>query len=242
MSRSAAYDGAVRALDAQWSRLLDGLPALDPTASTRVQGWTVRDIHAHLTATSHGLVRILAAEAPARADTDLVGWAAAQPGLAHVVDADARAGEADLATAVDRARSALADADERQVVQQRTGAHTLHDAIRFRLVEGVVHGLDLGIVPDPIAQRLVVKALVEVLVARAPGHAVELRIPPYTAVQVLAGPRHTRGNPPNVVELGPTAFLELATGRASWADAVRAGRVRASGDRANLSALLPLLS
>jgi hypothetical protein len=71
---------------------------------------------------------------------------------------------------------------------------------------------------------------------------VELRVPPYTAVQLLEGPRHTRGTPPNVVELGPAAFLELATGRTSWHDAVREGRVRASGERADLSGLLPVVS
>jgi hypothetical protein len=106
----------------------------------------------------------------------------------------------------------------------------------------VVHGIDVGIDPDPIAQRIAVKTLVDVLAARAPGHAVELRIPPYTAVQVVEGPRHTRGTPPNVVEMGPRAFLDLATGRASWPASVRDGQVRASGERADLSALFPLLS
>ncbi|MDT7538762.1 MAG: hypothetical protein QOI82_2347 [Actinomycetota bacterium] len=240
-TRTAAYDGALHALDAQWSRLLEVLPGLNPAASTRVAGWTVREVEAHLTATTDGLVRIIAAEAPARADTDIVGWADAVPGLAAVADADALAGPADLAAAVGRARAALRNADEKQVVQQRTGAHTLFDAVRFRLIEGVVHGLDLGIDPDPIAQRIVVKTLVEILAARAPGHAVELRIPPYAAVQVLEGPRHTRGTPPNVVEMGPRAFLELATGRSAWHDAVRDGTVRASGERADLSAWLPLL-
>lgn len=242
MVRTAAYDGAVRALDAQWDRLLAALPTMDPSEPTDIEGWTVRDVHAHLTATTDGLVRILAADAPAKADTDIEGWASNMPGLAEVVDADARAGAADLAGAVARARAALADADEKQVVQQRTGAHTLFDAVRFRIIEGVVHGRDLGIDPDPIAQRVAVKALVEVLAARAPGHAVELRVPPYAAVQVLEGPKHTRGTPPNVVEMGPPAFLDLATGRAAWHDAVRDGRVRASGERADLSTLLPLLS
>jgi uncharacterized protein (TIGR03083 family) len=242
MTRTEAYDGAVRALDAQWSRLVEALPALDATAPTRVEGWTVRDVEAHLTATTAGLARIIGSEAPPEPDTDLVGWASALPGLADVADKDAREGAADFAGAVATARAALADADEKQVVQQRTGAHTLHDAVRFRLVEGVVHGLDLGIEPDPIAQRLVVKTLVAILSARAPGHAVELRIPPYTAVQVLEGPRHTRGTPPNVVEMGPRAFLDLGTGRASWHDAVRDGRVSASGERADLSGFLPLLT
>jgi uncharacterized protein (TIGR03083 family) len=239
---TAAYDGARRALDAQWDRLLASFPKLDPTARTRVAGWTVREVEAHLTATTDGLVRILAAEAPAKPDTDIVGWAAALPGLAAVANDDALAGPADLAGAVTRAREALVDADEKQVVQQRTGAHTLFDAIRFRLIEGVVHGIDVGIDPDPIAQRLVVRSLVEILAAGAPGHAVELRVPPYAAVQVIEGPKHTRGTPPNVVEMGPRAFLDLATGRASWSDAVADGRVRASGERADLRALLPVLT
>jgi uncharacterized protein (TIGR03083 family) len=242
MPRTAAYDGAVRALDAQWSRLLGALPGIDPAAPSRVSGWTVRDVEAHLTATTAGLVRLLAADAPPRADTDLAGWAAALPGLADVADRDAREGEAALDQAVAQARTALADADEKQVVQQRTGAHTLFDAVRFRLIEGVVHGLDIGIDPDPIAQRHVVRTLVELIAARAPGHAVELRVPPYAATQIIEGPRHTRGTPPNVVEMGPRAFLDLATGRAGWHDAVRDGRVRASGERADLSALLPLVS
>jgi uncharacterized protein (TIGR03083 family) len=242
VARSPGYDGAVRALDAQWDRLLEALPSLDPAAPTRVAGWTVRDVEAHLTATTARLAVIIAADAPARADTDIAGWAAAVPGLAAVADRDARATEADLTGAVAKARAALGEADEKRVVQQATGAHTLHDAVRFRLIEGVVHGLDLGIDPDPIAQRHAVQALVDVLVARAPGHAVELRIPPYTAVQVVEGPRHTRGTPPNVVETGPRAFLDLATGRSSWTDAVRDGLVRASGERADLTAYLPLLS
>jgi uncharacterized protein (TIGR03083 family) len=242
VSRSASYDGARRALDAQWDRLLAALPSLDAAADSRVAGWTVREVEAHLTATTAGLARVIAADAPAEPDTDISGWAAATPGLADVADKDAREGVADLASAVATARAALDRADERQVVQQRTGAHTLHDAVHFRIIEGVVHGMDVGIDPDPIAQRIAVKTLVDVLAKRAPGRAVELRIPPYTAVQVVEGPRHTRGTPPNVVEMGPRAFLDLATGRTSWHEAVRDGQVRASGERADLSAHFPLLS
>jgi uncharacterized protein (TIGR03083 family) len=242
VARTSGYDGARRALDAQWDRLLAALPGLDPAVDTRVAGWTVREVEAHLTATTAGLARIIGADAPAAADADIEAWATAVPGLADVADQDAREGAADLAAAVAVARAALETAHEDQVVQQRTGAHTLYDAVRFRLIEGVVHGYDLGIEPDPIAQRIAVKALVEVLSARAPGHAVELRVPPYTAVQVVEGPRHTRGTPPNVVEMGPRAFLDLATGRAAWIAAVADGRVRASGARADLSPWLPLLA
>ncbi len=231
-----------RALEGQWVRLLTALPGLDPAAPTRVAGWSVREVEAHLTATTAGLAQLLQAAAPAAADTGVEGWAAALPALAGLIDEDARATPADLATAVAQAGAALTLAAADRVVQQRTGAHTLLDALRFRLVEGVVHGLDLGIEPDPIAKRLVVKTFVEILSARAPGHAVELRIPPYTAVQVVEGPRHTRGTPPNTVEIDPVAWLDLATGRTTWVEAVSAGQARVRGDRADLSPWLPLLT
>jgi hypothetical protein len=88
----------------------------------------------------------------------------------------------------------------------------------------------------------VVRALAEILAARAPGRSVEVRVPPFVAVQAIAGPRHTRGTPPNVVETDPVTWLRLATGRAEFAGEVAAGRVTASGQRADLSAVLPLLS
>ena len=74
----------------------------------------------------------------------------------------------------------------------------------------------------------------------APGHAVEVRVPPWGAVQCVEGPRHTRGTPPNVVETDPQTWLELVTGTLAWADAVADGRVSASGERSDISALLPL--
>jgi uncharacterized SCP-like protein len=75
----------------------------------------------------------------------------------------------------------------------------------------------------------------------APGRSVEVRVPPFAAVQCVAGPRHTRGTPPNVVETDPRTWLELATGRLSWADGLADARIDASGSRADLSALLPVL-
>jgi len=74
----------------------------------------------------------------------------------------------------------------------------------------------------------------------APGNSVEVRVPPAGAVQAVAGPRHTRGTPPNVVETDVETWLGLATGRLAWADAVARGRVRASGERSDISHLLPL--
>jgi Bacterial SCP ortholog len=93
----------------------------------------------------------------------------------------------------------------------------------------------------PDALRAAVTYLLDLLAADAPGRAVEVRVPPYAAVQCVEGPRHTRGTPPNVVEMDPVTWVLLAVGRLAWADAVAAGRVSASGPRADLSGLLPLL-
>lgn len=76
----------------------------------------------------------------------------------------------------------------------------------------------------------------------APGSSVEVRVPPFVAVQCIEGPRHTRGTPPNVVETDPRTWLELVTGRVTFADAVASGRVTASGTRAaEIAHWLPLL-
>jgi hypothetical protein len=90
------------------------------------------------------------------------------------------------------------------------------------------------------ARRTAVRFTLEELADVAPGHAVEVRVPPDGAVQALDGPRHTRGTPPNVVETDPATWLALATGLTTWADAVAAGAVQASGERADLSGYLPL--
>ncbi len=78
------------------------------------------------------------------------------------------------------------------------------------------------------------------LAALAPGRSVEVRVPPYAAVQCVPGPRHTRGTPPNAVETDPDTWLRLATGRLEWTRAQDAGLLRISGNRAELSAYLPL--
>ncbi len=88
--------------------------------------------------------------------------------------------------------------------------------------------------------RLLVKHLMAVLAERAPGAAVEIRVPPYAAVQCIPGVRHTRGTPPAVVETDAATWIGLATGDLSWPGAVVDGRVRASGERSDLSAWLPL--
>ena len=85
-----------------------------------------------------------------------------------------------------------------------------------------------------------VRWTLEELAARVPGHATEVRVPPFAAVQCLPGPGHTRGTPPNVVETDPATWLALVTGRTTWARALASGTLRASGERADLSGLLPL--
>jgi len=93
---------------------------------------------------------------------------------------------------------------------------------------------------SPAQVRLLVKHFLAVLAERAPGASVEVRVPPYAAVQAVAGVRHTRGTPPAVVEVDADTWIALATGSLAWAHAEREGRVRASGERADLSPLLPL--
>ena len=90
-----------------------------------------------------------------------------------------------------------------------------------------------GPAPERSVLRAAVKASLAALVEAAPGRSVEVRVPPFGAVQCVEGPRHTRGTPPNVVETDPRTWLALATGRASWADAVASGAVRSSGSRAD---------
>lgn len=94
--------------------------------------------------------------------------------------------------------------------------------------------------PDRADLRLLTKHFLAVLEQRAPGHSVEVRVPPYAAVQVIPGVRHTRGTPPAVVETDAGTWIALATGELAWPDAESAGRVVASGERADLTPYLPL--
>lgn len=101
--------------------------------------------------------------------------------------------------------------------------------------------LDRGEVIPRDEQRSVVKASLAVLVERAPGRSVEVRIPPFAAVQVVEGSRHRRGTPPAVVETDAATWLALALGTLGWSEATRSGRLRASGERSDLSGYLPLI-
>lgn len=94
-------------------------------------------------------------------------------------------------------------------------------------------------VPRPVLATAV-RYTLEELADRAPGGSVEVRVPPYGAVQCIEGPRHTRGTPTNVIETDARTWLALATGLLGWAEAEASGAVRASGLRADLTPYLPL--
>lgn len=112
--------------------------------------------------------------------------------------------------------------------------------------EADLHQPDAATAPDhqPTIDRVTlataVRFTLEELASRAPGNALEVRVPPFGATQCIEGPTHRRGTPPAVVEVSPDVWLALATGRVTWADAVAAGDVDASGERSDLSTLLPL--
>ena len=85
-----------------------------------------------------------------------------------------------------------------------------------------------------------VKATLALLESKAPGRAIEVRIPPYSAIQCGEGPTHTRGTPPNVIEMKADTWLALAHGETTWANEIAAGKISASGARADLTMYLPL--
>lgn len=116
------------------------------------------------------------------------------------------------------------------MARARIDETTGRDAVRTALADS----------SDRTAVATAVRYLLQALADASPGHSVEVRVPPYGAVQAVEGPRHTRGTPPNVVELDPATFLAIATGSLDWASAVDAGRVHASGARSDLSGLFPL--
>ncbi|GGS20745.1 MULTISPECIES: sterol carrier family protein [Actinokineospora] len=108
-------------------------------------------------------------------------------------------------------------------------------------VAAVLPWLDGGERPARPALAAAVRLSLRTLAETAPGRTVEVRVPPFAAIQCVAGPRHTRGTPPNVVETDPRTWLRLATGRLSWPDALASGALHASGSRADLAAHLPIV-
>jgi hypothetical protein len=108
-------------------------------------------------------------------------------------------------------------------------------------VAAVLADYDAGRRPDPVTEKAAVKATLMLFTEIAPGRSVEVRIPPYAAVQVIEGTNHRRGTPSAVVETDARTWLELAVGRRAWADEVARGAVVASGQRSGLGPWLPLI-
>jgi hypothetical protein len=107
-------------------------------------------------------------------------------------------------------------------------------------VAAVRAALAAGLDAESADLTIAVRFMLEELAARAPGNSVEVRVPPFGATQCIEGPRHTRGTPPNVVEMTAETWFALATGSLSWDEASAAGKISASGTRADISEVLPL--
>ncbi|MFF0200916.1 sterol carrier family protein [Streptomyces sp. NPDC005017] len=259
--RTRSYDPAKTraAVLAQFGKIRGAVGTLTPdqlAGPTRLGDWTVRDLAAHLTMTVAAVSRALDRPEPPKADIALLDYPSVTALFAEAVADGTRqlaAAEPDLDALYDRTgdelTARLAAAPDSRVLDLRAGAMTLTDFLVTRTVELVVHtddlnaavpGLDIPLEKQALAACT--RLLADALAAKAPGGATEVRVPPYAVVQCVEGPRHTRGTPPNVVETDPLTWVRLATGRTTWADARDAALVSASGERADLAGLLPLMS
>ncbi|MFI5616218.1 sterol carrier family protein [Streptomyces sp. NPDC051567] len=245
------------AVTAQFGHIAAAVPGLTPGQLGRSAGlgeWTVADLAAHIAWVADSLAGGLARPPAPAATLTAVQWPFVTAPLAGRIDAAAREslGGAPLPELYERAgarmAAALAEHPDDRVLDLWIGPMTLADFLVTRTVELVVHtddlnraaGLDIPVERQALAACT--RLLADALALKAPGGAVEVRVPPFAVVQCVEGPRHTRGTPPNVVETDPLTWLRLATGRTGWAEAVAEARVRASGDRADLSSLLPVMS
>jgi uncharacterized protein (TIGR03083 family) len=253
----ALLEQATTVLD--WLRQLTEAEFSHPSV---LPGWDIRTMTGHLVLIHAGLVRILArptTQPPVplyewvrryRRDVDQIAASTAQA----TGDNSGPVLVGQLADAIATLSTTLSTNEALpQVLDTPRGASSTNDFIATRVVEVVVHADDLSrSLPDrpPILLHrkplsVCSRTLASVLAGQHPGRSIEVRIPPYAAVQCGIGdpgPTHTRGTPPNVVETDAVTFLRMATGRVSWADSVLTGRVAASGLRADLSGALPLMS
>ena len=94
---------------------------------------------------------------------------------------------------------------------------------------------------DKETLRTLVKYLLELLHKKVPGNSVEVRIPPFAAIQIIEGTTHRRGTPPAVVEINPEIFIKISLGEISWQDASVKGLIQASGQRTDLTEHFPLI-
>ncbi|MFJ4861383.1 sterol carrier family protein [Streptomyces sp. NPDC088748] len=244
------------AVTAQFAHVGAAVGELAPEQLARPSGlgdWSVAELAAHIAWIADSLAGGLARPPAAVAELSAVEWPFATASLAGKISEAARetltgAPLPELyARAAARMAEALAAHSGDRVLDLWIGDMTLADFLVTRTVELVVHtddlnratGLDIPIERQALAACT--RLLVDALALKAPGGSVEVRVPPFAVVQCIEGPRHTRGTPPNVVETDPLTWIRLATGRTGWAAALDEAHVRASGERADLSALLPLM-
>lgn len=260
--RPRAYDHlrTRTAVLTQFAHVRDAVAVLTPdqlARPTRLGDWTVRELVVHVATGLSSVTRALALPEPpgpgprvallewpsttaahaARIAEDVEEAARRPPRPRHVVR---RGG-----SGVHRGRSGHRHGE--RLLSVRVGSMRLTDYLVTRTVELVVHtddlneALGLEIPYDRQALAACTRLLADALADRAPGGSVEVRVPPFAVVQCIGGPKHTRGTPPNVMETGPLTWIRLATGRTEWARALEDAEVSASGERADLAALLPLL-
>jgi uncharacterized protein (TIGR03083 family) len=259
--RSRSYDPAkIRpAVTAQFGYVHEVVRELTPAQlelPTRLGNWSVRELTAHIALAVESVTRNIERPVPPRQEVALLEWPFMTAPRAGRIDEDVKAvaagvGAGELSAlfqrTVERFAALVPGTSDERLLATRVGVMRLGDYLVTRCVELVVHTDDLAAAlgMEPRFDRQVLAAcsrlLADALAARAPGASTEVRVPPYAVVQCVAGPRHTRGTPPNVVETDPLTWIRLATGRTTWAAELQAARVFASGERADLSGLLPLM-
>ncbi|MCI0686904.1 MAG: maleylpyruvate isomerase family mycothiol-dependent enzyme [Sporichthyaceae bacterium] len=242
------------ALSGQWQALRRYVAELDQDRLSRpsgLPGWTAGELVAHIADGINAVTERLSHPPPARVQVSIAEWARRCAPRADRLADEARelaAAESpvdQLNRAIGRAEAALDQVvNPQRLLWSPHGGFRLPDYLITRVIEAVVHAddLDRDFPQERAALGICVRALADILAATVPGHSVELRVPPFAAVQCIPGPRHTRGTPPGVVELDPPTWLRLATGRLGWSEAEAAGRLRASGERTDLSPYLPVLA
>lgn len=260
--RPRAYDHlrTRTAVLAQFAHVRDAVAVLTPdqlARPTRLGEWTVRELVVHIAMGLSSVSRSVDLPEPPgpKPRVALLEWPAAPAAHAARIAEDVEdlaAARSDLTTLFEEAEAGFADAvpasgTGERLLATRIGSMRLTDYLVTRTVELTVHtddlneALGLEIPYDRQALAACTRLLADALADRAPGGSVEVRVPPFAVVQCIGGPKHTRGTPPNVVETGPLTWIRLATGRTEWARALEDAEASASGERADLAELLPLM-